>query len=163
MVQIHSVFALSPKKLVTNWTIRDSLRSLRTMVQAYESQPGRHWQDTQHLRLETIRHTDPWTSWDLYSLPLITFSIGCRCLLLFWRIPSSFSCQDLRSQIYTKCIYPVHAITACNGCRMVVDYSLGRLEARRHHFQSHLNANIINTTHMMMTCFTFLQHMGNWR
>lgn len=163
MVQIYSLFALSPKKPVSKWTVRGPLRALRTMEQAYEYQSGRHWQDTQHLCLEQIRHTDPWTSWGLYSLPLITFSIGCRCLLLFWGIPSSFSCQDLRSQIYTMCIHPVHTITACNGCRMVVDYSLGRLEARRHGFQSHLNANIINTIHMMMTCFTFLQHMGNWR
>lgn len=144
--------------------IRGSLRALRTMEKAYEHQPGRHWQDTQHLCLQQIRHTDPWTSWDLYSFPLITFSIGCRCLQLFWGIPSSFYCQDLRSQICTKCIHSLCTITSCNSCRMVVDNSLGKLEARRHGFQNPSNANIINTIHMMMMiCFTYLQHMRNWR
>lgn len=163
MAQMYSLFVLLPKKSVCKWAIRGSIRALRTMEKAYEHQPGRHWQDMQHLCLEQIRHTDPWTSWDLYSLPPVTFSIGCRCLLLFWGIPSSFYCQDLGSQICTKCIHPVHTITSCNSCRMVVDNSQGKLEARRHGFQSHSNANITNTIHMMMVCFTYLQHMGNWK
>lgn len=132
-----------------------SLRVLRTTEKAYEHQPGRHWQDTKHVYLEEIRHTGPWTSWDLYSFPLIIFALGCRCLLLFWGVPSVFSCRDLRSQIHTKCIHPLHSITAFNGCRMVVDYLLGRLEAKRHSLQSHLDANITNTIHMMMICVTF--------
>lgn len=49
----------------------------------------------------------------------------------------------------------MHILIARNRCRMVLDYSLGRLKARRHGFQSHLNANIIKTIHIMMTCFTF--------
>lgn len=134
---------------------RGSQRALGSMKQAYE-----HWQDT-HMCLK-IRHTDLWTSWDLYFLPLLTFTVGYMCLLLFWGISSSFSCQDLRSQIYTKCIYPLHSITACNSCWMVVDYLWGSLEARRHGLWSHLDASITNTIFSGDLLY-LLQHMGKWR